>query len=210
MGDADLAALLRTKGIRDERVLAAIGSISRANFVPEEARDDATVDTALPIGHGQTISQPYVVAYMTEALELLPGERVLEVGTGSGYQTAVLARLGVEVFSVEVVPELAQSARERLEHLGLPNLRLRCADGWAGWPEAAPFDAVLLTAAPSHVPVTLLGQLRPGGRLVGPVGASALDQYLIRLDKRADGSFERRTLLPVQFVPMVGGEANFA
>ena len=210
MGDLELSGLLRGKGIFDERVLAAIASLSRADFVPEELRGRALVDGPLPIGHEQTISQPFVVAYMTQALAPEEGERILEVGTGSGYQTAVLARMGCEVFSVEVVPELAEAAEQRLARLELAKLHLRRGDGWSGWPDAAPFDAILLTAAPRHVPVGLLGQLRPGGRMVGPIGSRSGWQHLLRLDKRPDGSVERRELLPVTFVPMVGGEPALA
>jgi protein-L-isoaspartate(D-aspartate) O-methyltransferase len=204
MGDVALAALLREQGIRDESVLQAIAALSRRDFVPLESSHQAERNAPLAIGHGQTISQPYIVAYMTELLSPQPGERVLEIGTGSGYQTAVLAQLCREVYSVEIVPELARSARERLDRLGFTQVHTRLADGRQGWREAAPFDAIMLTAAPEHVPLPLLEQLRPGGRLVAPVGPTLEAQQLL-LVQTADGGqprVERR--LPVRFVPMTG------
>ncbi len=159
-------------GIRDRRVLLAVEQVPRHLFVPEALREEADADRPLPIGCGQTISQPYVVAAMTAAAELRGEERVLEVGTGSGYQTAILALLAGEVFSIEIVPELAERARRiLLETMGLPNLRLRVGDGHAGWPEAAPFEAIVVTAAPVEIPPALPEQLAPGGRLVIPVGS---------------------------------------
>ncbi|HLL53610.1 MAG TPA: protein-L-isoaspartate(D-aspartate) O-methyltransferase [Myxococcaceae bacterium] len=204
-GDVELAEQLGRKGIRDRRVLEAIASLHRSEFIPERLGWHATEDRPLPIGHGQTISQPFIVAFMTEALGLLGGERVLEIGTGSGYQTAVLARMGVDVYSVEIVPELAREARERFARFEAPGrILLREANGWLGWPEAAPFDAVILTAAPPRLPDELVAQLRPGGVLVAPVGSQAWTQDLVRVRKGEDGALRTESLLSVTFVPMTG------
>jgi protein-L-isoaspartate(D-aspartate) O-methyltransferase len=199
---AALAAFLRHTGIRDERVLAAIAQIPRARFVPEPARDDAEADRPLPIGFGQTISQPYVAAYMTEALRLSGTERVLEVGTGSGYQTALLAYLAEEVFSIEIVAELSERARRVLEGLGIANVHLRTDDGALGWPEEAPFDRVIVTAAAPEVPPALLDQLAPGGRMIIPVGEGPDVQWLRVVDKGNDGANVEANVLPVRFVPL--------
>jgi protein-L-isoaspartate(D-aspartate) O-methyltransferase len=200
---ADLAAFLRSQGIRDERVLEAVAAVPRRLFVPERLRDSADDDRPLPIGFGQTISQPFVVAYMTEQLRLRGDERVLEVGTGSGYQTALLALLAREVFSVEVVPELAERARAvLLGSLGLPNVSLRVGDGALGWPEAAPFDRVLVTAATPEVPPALLEQLAPGGRMLLPVGPEHDVQTLRIVERGNDGPDVEADLLPVRFVPL--------
>ena len=205
--DKKLVAALEKQGISDRRVLEAIGSLERAEFIPEEVRDSAGLDAPLPIGHGQTISQPYIVAYMTQELGLQPGERVLEIGTGSGYQTAVLARLGVEVYTVETLDALAIPARERLERLGLRGLHFRVGDGTAGWPEAAPFDAILGTAAPERLPPALYQQLRPGGRLLLPVGPTQGNQELLRITRPPRGGEPRvEKLLAVRFVPMTSVE----
>lgn len=201
-----LAASLRDSGIRDERVLAAFAEVPRRLFVPERLRADAEGDHPLPIGFGQTISQPFVVAYMTERLRLAGDERVLEVGTGSGYQTAILARLAQEVFSIEIVPELAASAREvLLGALGLANVRLRVGDGALGWPEEAPFDRIMVTAAAAEVPPALVAQLAPGGRMILPVGAWAEAQVLRAVDRGNDGVTAEADLLPVRFVPLTHG-----
>lgn len=202
MEDARLILTLRRHGIRDERVLAAMTLLSRADFVPERLRDIAAQDEALPIGESQTISQPFVVALMSEALEVRPGDRVLEIGTGSGYQAAVLHLLGADVYSIEVREGLARSASENLKAFAGSRLHLRRADGFAGWPEAAPFDAIVLTAAPERMPLTLVEQLAPGGRLVGPIGGQHEGQELIRLRKRDDGQLESERLISVRFVPM--------
>ena len=200
---AALAAFLRDQGIRDERVLAAVAQVPRAWFVPEDLRDRADDDRPLPIGHGQTISQPFVVAYMTERLRLTGPERVLEVGTGSGYQTALLALLAGEVYSIEIIPELAERAREvLLGRLGLANVRLRTGDGARGWPEEAPFDRVIVTAAAEQVPPALLDQLAPGGRMLLPVGPSSEAQVLRQLDRGRDGATIETGLLGVRFVPL--------
>lgn len=205
MGDRALADFLEREGIRDRRVLEAIARLNRSDFVPANARYAAGQDTPLPIGHGQTISQPYVVAFMSQALELRGHERVLEIGTGSGYQTAVLALLCREVYSLEIVPSLARSARRLLRELDFENVYLRQGDGSLGWPEAAPFDAVIGTAAPESVPPKLLGQLKPGGRMVLPVGSQGSSQELLRITRAREGGIPRvEHLLPVRFVPMTG------
>jgi protein-L-isoaspartate(D-aspartate) O-methyltransferase len=203
---AALAAFLRENGIRDERVLAAFAEVPREAFVPEHLREAAEGDHPLPIGFGQTISQPFVVAYMTERLRLSGGERVLEVGTGSGYQTAILARLAAEVFSIEIVTELAARAREVLHgRLGLANVRLRTGDGALGWAEEAPFDRVMVTAAATEVPPALVAQLAPGGRMILPVGESLNAQMLRVVDRGNDGVTAQSDLLPVRFVPLTHG-----
>lgn len=205
--DSNLAAALARQGIWDTRVLETIRGLCRAEFIPEELRGAAGEDVPLPIGHGQTISQPYIVAFMTQELRLRPGERVLEIGTGSGYQTAVLARLGVEVYTVETLEALATSARERLERLGFRGLHFRVGDGTAGWPEAAPFDAILGTAAPERLPPALYQQLRPGGRLLLPVGPTHGNQELLRITRPlAGGEPQVDKLLAVRFVPMTSAD----
>jgi protein-L-isoaspartate(D-aspartate) O-methyltransferase len=208
MGDRELAELLSRSGIHDQHVLGAIARLDRSDFVPEGSRRVAGQDRPLPIGHGQTISQPYVVAFMTQALELRGSERVLEIGTGSGYQAAVLAQLCGEVYTVEIIPELAQAASERLARLGFDNVHLRQGDGTLGWPEVAPFDAIMGTAAPERLPPSLLEQLRPGGRLVLPVGPTGGVQELIRVTRPlGEGSMPQvERLLPVRFVPMTKAE----
>jgi len=192
---------IERRGVRDPRVLEAMRTVPRHLFVPAGLRDRAYDDAPLPIGDGQTISQPYIVAFMTEAARLKPGDRVLEVGTGSGYQAAVLAAVGAEVMSIEILPGLAERARQALAAAGFAKVKVRTGDGFRGWPEAAPFDAVVVTAAPDEVPPPLLGQLKVGGRLVIPVGTGT--QELIRVTRTAKG-YERESLLPVRFVPMTG------
>ncbi len=194
---------IRSRGIRDGRVLAALETVPREFFVPEESRSLAFDDYPLPIGGGQTISQPYIVACMTEQAAVGPGDRVLEIGTGSGYQTAVLAALAAEVYSVELLAEHARAAEARLRGLGLANVRLRTGDGKRGWPEAAPFDAILVTAAPAEEPAALLDQLAPGGRMVVPIGYTWGSQYLYRYDRAADGGLKKTGLFAVRFVPLV-------
>lgn len=199
-----LARQLAAMGILDPRVLDAFARVPRATFVPERLRAEAELDRPLPIGFGQTISQPFVVAFMTERLELRGGERVLEVGTGSGYQTALLAALAREVYSIEIVPELAERARAvLLDELGLGNVQLRTGDGALGWPEAAPFDRILVTAAAPEVPPAWLAQLAPGGRMILPLGEADGDQVLRVVDKGNDGASVEADLLRVRFVPLV-------
>jgi protein-L-isoaspartate(D-aspartate) O-methyltransferase len=192
---------LRLRGIRDERVIGAMALVPREAFVLPDARVDAYIDSALAIGFGQTISQPYVVAWMTETLNVGPATRVLEIGTGSGYQTAVLAEMGVEVWSLEVVPELADRAARTLAALGYDRLHLRTASGYEGWPEAAPFDRIILTAAPADVPPALLDQLADGGRLVAPVGTIDA-QHIVIIDRHGDET-SRQDSIGVQFVVMM-------
>lgn len=195
-----VAEQIAARGVTDPRILAAMRTVPRERFMPASERGRAHADGPLSIGHGQTISQPYVVAYMTQALGVGPGDRVLEVGTGSGYQAAVLAELGCEVWSIEIVPALAESARAVLDSLG-HGVRVRTGDGYRGWSEEAPFDAVIVTAAPDHVPPDLIEQLADGGRLVIPVGDR--DQELLRLTRVGEGVV-REELLDVRFVPMTG------
>lgn len=202
-----LARRLHEAGIRDERVLHAMAQVPRHLFVPPSLMWRADDDVPLPIGCGQTISQPFVVAFMTQALELGGSEKVLEVGTGSGYQTAVLALLAREVCSVEIVPELsARAAAVLLDTMGLDNVRLRVADGWEGWPAEAPFDRILVTAAARRVPPALVRQLREGGRMAVPVGEAEEVQQLTVVDKAAGGAVTSREVLPVRFVPIRRGE----
>jgi len=198
---AMVAEQIAARGIADPRVLAAMERVPRHRFVPEEMVPFAYQDSPLPIGQGQTISQPYIVAFMTAALELDGSEKVLEIGTGSGYQAAILGECAREVFTMEIVEPLAERSRELLSALGYGNVRVRAGDGYRGWPEAAPFDGIVVTAAPDHVPPALVEQLAIGGRMVLPVGE--WEQELVVLEKTAAG-VSRRTLLPVRFVPMTG------
>jgi protein-L-isoaspartate(D-aspartate) O-methyltransferase len=200
---AMVARDLRGRGIKDERVLAAMGAIPRHLFVPERQRSSAYDDRPLPIGEGQTISQPYIVALMTELLELRSGEKVLEIGTGSGYQTAVLARLVSEVFSIEILPTLSEQARKILDTLGHKNIWLKVGDGFYGWEEGGPFDAILVTAAAAKIPEPLSRQLREGGRLVMPLGEGERNQRLIRARKSA-GKLTIEDFSAVLFVPLTG------
>lgn len=199
---------LAGRGIDDGPVLDAMRKVPRHRFVPDPLGGQAYSDQPLPIGHGQTISQPYIVALMTQLARPRPGARVLEVGTGSGYQAAVLAELGAEVYSIEIVAPLAEQAAQVLRELGYSGVVVRAGDGYAGWPEQAPFDAILVTAAPERVPAPLLGQLRPGGRMVIPVGPVRAVQELRVIGKHADGSLEERVVTPVRFVPLTGGPAD--
>jgi protein-L-isoaspartate(D-aspartate) O-methyltransferase len=189
------------RGIQDPRVLAALARVPRHELVPDALREYAYEDQPLPIGYDQTISQPFVVAYMTEQLRLRGDERVLEIGTGSGYQAAVLSLLAREVYSIELVKELGERARADLARLGYANVHVRVGDGYQGWPEQAPFDAIIVTAAPGHVPQPLIDQLAVGGRLVLPVGG--FDQELLRIERDAAG-LRREHLIGVRFVPMRG------
>jgi protein-L-isoaspartate(D-aspartate) O-methyltransferase len=192
---------LRARGITDPLVLAAMLKVPRHLFVPSGIVNSAYEDTALPLTHGQTISQPFIVAYMTQALELKGGEKVLEIGTGSGYQAAVLAEIVKEVYTIEILPELAKRAEEVLTSLGYKNIHFRTGDGYLGWPEYAPFDAIIVTAAPDHVPQPLVDQLKRGGRMIIPLGR--IDQKLLVIEK-GDTGITRRSTIPVRFVPMTG------
>jgi protein-L-isoaspartate(D-aspartate) O-methyltransferase len=194
---------IESQGVRDSLTLAALRRVPRHLFVPAANAAEAYADHPLAIGHGQTISQPYIVAYMTAALRLQGGETVLEVGTGCGYQTAVLARIASSVHSIEIVGILAAEARERLAMLGCCNVSVHEGDGYLGWPEAAPFDAVLVSAAAPRIPAPLKQQLKPGGRLVIPLGLEDDVQQLVVVT-RDGNAFEERRLLPVRFVPMTG------
>ena len=183
-------------------VLDAIARVPRGEFVPKHERILAYADTALPIGHGQTISQPFIVAYMTELLEVRAGDRVLEIGTGSGYQAAVLAELGAQVYSVETIPELAVAAQHKLHALGYRNVRVRTGDGHKGWPEHAPYSAIIVTAVADNIPPALMVQLESGGRLVIPLRESGGEQWLTLTEKDAGGHISRRELFRVRFVPL--------
>jgi protein-L-isoaspartate(D-aspartate) O-methyltransferase len=197
-----VARQIEARGISDRRVLDAMEEVPRHLFVPEELRYAAYEDTPLPIGYDQTISQPYIVAYMTEAAGLEPGDVVLEIGTGSGYQAAVLAKIVQEVYTIEIIRPLADSAGRRLEEMGIKNVHVRWGDGYAGWPEAAPFDAIIVTAAPPDIPQTLVEQLKVGGKMVVPVGAFFQQIYLIT---RTESGTDKKAMIPVRFVPMVRG-----
>ncbi|MCX7894943.1 MAG: protein-L-isoaspartate(D-aspartate) O-methyltransferase [Thermoanaerobaculum sp.] len=192
---------IAARGVRDERVLSALRQVPRHLFVPEEFQAQAYEDHPLPIGEGQTISQPYIVGLMTELLQVKAGDKVLEVGTGSGYQAAVLAAMGCQVFTIEIRPALAAQATERLKRLGYFNVQVRVGDGYRGWPEEAPFAGIIVTAAPERIPQPLLQQLAVGGRLVIPVGS--FYQQLKVVTKQPDG-FTEQDVIPVRFVPMAG------
>jgi protein-L-isoaspartate(D-aspartate) O-methyltransferase len=191
---------IRARDVRNDAVLQAMRRVPRHLFVPDDVRQAAYDDRPLPIGRGQTISQPYIVAYMTEALQLAPGHRVLEVGTGSGYQAAVLAEIVKQVYSIEIVPDLAESARRALSQAGYGNVEVRSANGYLGWPEHAPFDRIIVTAAPAEIPQALVDQLAVGGIMVVPVGTS--HQEIVVVTKTPSGATMERTI-EVRFVPMV-------
>jgi protein-L-isoaspartate(D-aspartate) O-methyltransferase len=193
---------IQGRGVTDARLLEAMRTVPRERFVTPEQAEHAYDDTPLPIGHGQTISQPYVVAYMTDVLRVDPSHRVLEIGTGSGYQAAILGELAREVYTIEIVPQLAQRAKETLLALGYEHVHVREGDGYAGWPERAPFDRIMVTAAVEAIPPPLLEQLTPGGRLVVPVGSQGETQWIVIAEKTDRGTVERRTI-PVRFVPFV-------
>ena len=197
---------LKPRGIHDERVLTAMAKVPREAFVPDNMRAQSYADSALPIGHDQTISQPFIVAYMTEQLRLQPTDRVLEIGTGSGYQAAVLAELAKDVYTIEIIEPLAKEASARLARLGYNNAHVKIGDGYQGWPEVAPFDAIIVTCAPDKVPQPLTQQLKEGGRMIIPVG-SGLDQQLFLLEKK-EGQMAQRAILPVRFVQMAGEAAK--
>ncbi len=192
---------LRSRDITDERVLSAMSRVERHLFVPESERAASYEDGPVPIGHGQTISQPYIVAFMTQALEVGPDDRVLEIGTGSGYQAAILAELAKELYTIEIVPELGERARSLLKSLGYENAHVRIGNGYAGWPEHAPYDRIMVTAAPEEIPPALIEQLRVGGLMAIPVGVGYQE---LRILRRTESGMETLKTLPVRFVPMVG------
>ena len=200
-----VAEQIQARGVRDPRVLAAMKDVPRHRFVPASEEADAYRDHPLAIGYGQTISQPYIVALMTELVRPQAGDRALEVGTGSGYQAAILSRLVSHVYTIEIVELLAREAERRLKALDYTNVTVRVGDGYAGWPEAAPFDVIVVTAAPDHVPAPLIAQLRPGGRLVIPVGSMFDVQELRLIEKDAAGQIHSRIVAPVAFVPLRRG-----
>jgi protein-L-isoaspartate(D-aspartate) O-methyltransferase len=198
---------LKPRGIRDERVIAAMAKVPREEFVAENVRGQSYADSALPIGHDQTISQPYIVAFMTEQLRPKPTDRVLEVGTGSGYQAAVLAELVKDVYTIDIVEPLAKEASARLARLGYNNAHVKVGDGYQGWAEVGPFDAIIVTCAPDKIPQPLIQQLKDGGRMIVPVGTTMMDQQLYLLEKK-NGELAQTAILPVRFVPMVGEAAK--
>ncbi len=209
MVDAQIAhADVYRDAVKSETVLNAMRAVPRHAFVTADRQYAAYDDTPLPIGYGQTISQPYIVALMTELLQLEPGEKVLEIGTGSGYQAAVLGELTPYVYTIEIVEPLCRAAMERLARLGYQTVQVRCADGYDGWPEAGPFDAIIVTCAAGHVPPPLWEQLKPGGRMVIPIGGTYDTQRLVLLTKQPDGGRTSRNVLPVRFVPMTGKAAE--
>lgn len=186
-------------------VMAAMGKVERHRFVPAGLSALAYLNRPLPIGYGQTISQPFIVALMTDLLRVKDGDKVLEIGTGSGYQAAVLAEIVHSVYSIEIIEPLGKEASDRLKSLGYVNVKTRVGDGYYGWPEAAPFDAIIVTAATSHVPPPLIKQLKTGGRMVIPLGTQFMVQYLMLVEKQKDGTVTTRHILPVRFVPLTGG-----
>jgi protein-L-isoaspartate(D-aspartate) O-methyltransferase len=195
---------LAREGITDTATLEAMKNVPRHLFVPEDQRSRAYADIPLPIGMGQTISQPFIVGYMTQILKLSPGDRVLEIGTGSGYQAAVLAEITPEVYTIEIIRELGERAHSRFEELGYHTIKTRVGDGYYGWEEYAPFDAVIVTAASGHIPPPLVKQLKPGGRIVIPIGSPYRTQILVEVIKTEDGDIHTERKLPVRFVPMTG------
>jgi len=195
---------IAARGVTDARVLEAMRTVPRHRFVPADARPEAYRDHPLPIGHGQTISQPFMVGFMTDQLEIEPEDVILEIGTGSGYQAAVLAELARKVYTIEIVAPLAEQADKTLKTLGYENIAVRHGDGYRGWPEHAPFDKIMVTAAPEDIPKPLIEQLKPGGKLVIPVGPNDSTQYLVVLEKLEDGTTRQRRVMPVRFVPFTG------
>ena len=202
--DARETSIYLDKEALDPRVMQAIGLVPRHEFVPAEIRKYAYANRPLPIGYGQTISQPYIVALMSDLVKAQADHKVLEIGTGSGYQAAILAELAGKIYSIEIIEALGKQATERLSTLGYDNVTVRIGDGYYGWEEHAPFDAIVVTAAASHVPPPLVAQLKPGGRMVIPVGSRFLTQQLVLIEKQADGQLVTRQILPVLFVPLTG------
>ncbi len=189
----------------DERLLAAMRKVERHKFVPPSEVVNAYQNRPLPIGYGQTISQPYIVAMMTDLMRVERNHTVLEIGTGSGYQAAILAELAKAVYTIEIIEPLGKQAQERLQNLGYRNVQTKVGDGYYGWEQYAPFDSIIVTAAASHIPPPLIKQLKPGGRMVIPVGAQFLTQYLMLVEKNPDGTVSSKQILPVSFVPLTGG-----
>lgn len=198
-----VAEQIIARGVDDPHVLEAMRAVARHEFVPAQAVPFAYADRPLPIGYEQTISQPYIVALMSERLRLHAGEKVLEIGTGSGYQTAILAQMGCDVYSIEIIPELAHQARETLDRLGYTQVHVRAGDGYVGWKEEAPFDAIIITAAAPHIPEPLIDQLRVGGRMIVPVTVEGGYQMLRLLAKSEEGTIKEEDIIPVRFVPLV-------
>jgi protein-L-isoaspartate(D-aspartate) O-methyltransferase len=194
---------IAARGIKDPAVLKAMRETPREQFMPPGVRAFAYQDQPVPIGYGQTMSQPYIVAFITEALDMTKTHRVLEIGTGSGYQAAILSSLAKEVYTIEILEQLAQSASATLNRLGYHNVIVRHGDGYRGWPDKAPFDRIVLTAAPPELPKTLIDQLKPGGKLIAPVGDQSAAQELTLVEKNVDGKITTRAVLPVRFVPMI-------
>lgn len=199
---------LISRNITDDRVLDAMREVPRHLLIPESLRDIAYMDNPVPIGHGQTISQPYIVAYMTQTLDIEQDDKVLEIGTGSGYQAAVLSHVTPNVYSIEIIEELGNRAREDLRDLGYTNIGLKAGDGYYGWEEHAPFDAIIVTAAAGHIPSPLLQQLKPGGKIVIPIGSPYQTQTLMEVSKSEDGEIRTESLMAVRFVPMTGEAQN--
>lgn len=196
------------RGVSDQNVLKAMRNVPRHLLIPTQNRSAAYADRPLPIGHGQTISQPYIVAFMTEILNLKKGDKVLEIGTGSGYQAAVLAEITPEVYSIEIIEALGKRARKDLQDLGYTPIQVKIADGYYGWEEQAPFDAIIVTAAAGHIPPPLVKQLKPGGTMVIPIGGPYQTQNLMKVTKTKTGKMKTQNLMPVRFVPMTGQAQN--
>lgn len=203
--DVQSFSLYLNKEALDDRVLEAMRTVPRHNFVPHRYIQNAYENRPLPIGHGQTISQPYIVAVMTDLIRPGPGHRVLEIGTGSGYQAAILSALVRDVFTIEIIEPLARQAQQRFEKPGYHNVHTRHGDGYYGWEEEAPFDSIIVTAAASHVPPPLIAQLKAGGRMIIPVGSRFFTQELVLIEKDQNGKLKTRQVLPVMFVPLTGG-----
>ncbi|MFP6584337.1 MAG: protein-L-isoaspartate(D-aspartate) O-methyltransferase [Candidatus Hydrogenedentota bacterium] len=201
-------SLFGREPVKDVAVLNAMRKVPRHRFVPEQVKERAYSDRPLPIGNRQTISQPYIVGFMTEALQAKPGDTILEIGTGSGYQAAVLAEIVKKVYSIEIVPDLGTRAAKTLSALEYDNVEVRVGDGYLGWPKQAPFDGIIVTAAPDHIPQPLVEQLKPGGRLVIPVGPENATQKLLVITKQRDGTLRTRVLMLVRFVPFTGENAE--
>lgn len=206
--EAGYTASYTGRNVFGEQVMAAMAEVPREAFVPTDLKAFAYRNEPLPIGHGQTISQPYIVALMTDLLDLTAESVVLEIGTGSGYQAAILSRLAKQVYSIEKIPELYEAASRRLRELGYTNIETRCCNGYKGWEEEAPFDGIIVTAAASHIPSALVEQLKPGGRMLIPVGLPFMPQELMLVTKQEDGSSRTKSILDVAFVPLVMEETD--